>query len=100
MHCSDDIPEVEQVQKLLRAVREVRMAKVRDLVPTLDGGAGSNLTGIGALELAESRAFLCGVVDGLKRLGASREAAVKERIDEDDMERVEPQDDDGSIVEL
>lgn len=59
------------------------MAKVRALVPKLDGGAGVNLSGIGALELGESRLFLGDVVDGLRKLGASMEAAVKERLEED-----------------
>lgn len=71
------------MQRLLRDLREVRMAKVRGLVPKLDGGAGVKLNGIGAMELGEHRQFLGGVVDGLRKLGASREAAVKERLEED-----------------
>lgn len=82
-HCSDDIPDFEAVQRLLRDLREVRMSKVRGLVPRLDGGAGVKLNGIGAMELGESRQFLGGVVDGLRKLGASREAAVKERLEEE-----------------
>lgn len=82
-HCADDIPEFEHVQRLLRDLREVRMAKVRALVDKLDGGAGVNVSGIGAMELGESRLFLGGVVDGLRKLGASREAAIKERLEEE-----------------
>lgn len=82
-HCSDDIPDFELVQRLLRDLREVRMAKVRALVPKLDGAAGVNLSGIGALELGEGRLFLGGVVDGLRKLGASREAAVRERLEQE-----------------
>lgn len=82
-HCSDDVPDFELVQRLLRDLREVRMAKVRGLVPKLDSGAGVKLNGIGAMELGEHRQFLGGVVDGLRKLGASREAVVKERLEED-----------------
>lgn len=82
-HCADDIPDFELVQRLLRDLREVRMAKVRGLVPKLDGGAGVKLNGIGALELGESRMLLTGVVDGLRKLTASRELSARERAEEE-----------------
>lgn len=40
------------------------------------------LTGIGAMELGEGRAFLTGVVEGLRKLGASREGARREEWEE------------------
>jgi len=82
---SDDIPDAEKVRQLLRDLREVRMAKVRAAVERLDGGAGINMSGIGALELGEGREFLGKVVDGLRKIGASRER--EEREAEEDRRR-------------
>jgi len=54
------------------------MAKVRAAVERLHGGAGINMSGIGALELGEGREFLGKVVDGLRKIGASREREERE----------------------
>lgn len=72
--CSDDIPESDRVRSSLRDLREVRLAKMRASVKVLDGGGLSDLTGVGAMEIAEGRAFIVGVMDGLRQLGAGREA--------------------------
>ncbi|TVY53075.1 DNA replication complex GINS protein PSF2 [Lachnellula cervina] len=77
--CSDDIPDPDRVRTLLRDLREVRMAKMRASTKDLEGGGISSLRGVGAMEVAEGREFMVGVMDGLRKLGASREAARRER---------------------
>ncbi len=89
---SDDIPEADRVRQLLRDIREVRLAKMRKQVENLAGdGEGTRLDGVGAMEVAESRGFMTGVVDGLRKLDASREQERREREDE---ERENQRDDD------
>jgi hypothetical protein len=51
---------------LLRDLREVRMAKLRDGVDVLEAGGGVQMNGVGGMEVAEGRAFIGGVVDGLR----------------------------------
>lgn len=67
---SDDLVDPDQIRRLLKDLREVRMAKMRSGVDVLDdaaiGGGGVALTGVGAMELGEERGFLSGVVDGLR----------------------------------
>ncbi|THY48247.1 GINS complex, PSF2 component [Aureobasidium pullulans] len=82
-HASDDFEEPDTVRRLLRDLKEVRMAKLRKGVKVLDAGAGVQMNGVGALEIAESRSFISGVVDGLRKIGASREQTRKERDAED-----------------
>lgn len=77
--CSDDIPEPDRVRTLLRDLREVRMSKMRGSATDLEGGGVSSLRGVGAMEVAEGRGFIVGVMDGLRKLGASREMARRER---------------------
>ena len=81
-NAADDIVEPENVRRLLRDLREVRAAKVRAGMDVLDAGAGVNMNGVGALELSEAREFLTGVVDGLRKIGAAREAQGREEADE------------------
>lgn len=67
---SDDLVDPDQIRRLLKDLREVRMAKMRSGVDVLDaaatGGGGVALTGVGAMEIGEERGFLAGVVDGLR----------------------------------
>lgn len=42
------------------------MAKLRKGFRVLEAGAGVQMNGVGALEIAESRSFIAGVVDGLR----------------------------------
>ncbi|RDL33737.1 DNA replication complex GINS protein PSF2 [Venustampulla echinocandica] len=77
--CSDDIPDADRVRTLLRDLREVRMAKMRASANDLEGGGVSSFKGVGAMEIAEGRQFIVGVMDGLRKLGASREVARRER---------------------
>lgn len=63
---SDDIPDPDQVRRLMRDLREVRMAKMRDGVKVLDGAREVKMNGVGGMEVAEERAFIGGVVDGLR----------------------------------
>ena len=37
------------------------------------------LDGVGAMEVGESRGFITGVINGLRKIGASKEQARKER---------------------
>ncbi|KAH8746359.1 hypothetical protein BGZ57DRAFT_836463 [Hyaloscypha finlandica] len=82
---SDDVPEPDRVSGLLRDLREVRMSKMRGSVKVLEGEGGgvSKMTGVGAMEVAEGRGFILGVLDGLRRLGSSREVARREREEEE-----------------
>ncbi|KAI2625217.1 GINS complex, PSF2 component [Xylaria nigripes] len=78
-HASDDVPGAPEVRALLRDLQEVRAAKMRASTRYLEGGGGVlNLRGVGAMELAESRGFVLGVVDGVRKIGASVEAARRE----------------------
>jgi GINS complex subunit 2 len=77
--CPDDIPDSGRVRGLLRDLREVRMAKMRGSVSAVEGGGVTSLKGVGAMEVAEGRGFIVGVMDGLRKLGASREVARRER---------------------
>lgn len=67
---SDDLVDPDQIRRLLKELREVRMAKFRSGVDALDaaatGGSGVALTGVGAMEVGEGRGFVGGVVDGLR----------------------------------
>jgi GINS complex subunit 2 len=63
---SDDFEDPDNVRKLLRGLREVRMAKLRRDVEVLDAGGGFKMNGIGGMEVGEGRAFLTGVIDGLR----------------------------------
>ncbi|RDW91012.1 DNA replication complex GINS protein PSF2 [Coleophoma crateriformis] len=79
--CSDDITDPGHVRTLLRDLREVRMAKMRASTKDFDaeGGGVNSLVGVGAMEVAEGRQFILGVMDGLRKLGASKEAARREQ---------------------
>lgn len=67
---SDDLVDPDQIRRLLKDLREVRMSKMRSGVEVLDeaatGGGGVALTGVGSMELGEERGFITGVVDGLR----------------------------------
>ncbi|KAG9229661.1 hypothetical protein BJ875DRAFT_183053 [Amylocarpus encephaloides] len=80
--CSDDIPDPDKVRTLLRDLREVRMAKMRASTKELEGGGVVSLRGVGAMEVAEGRQFVVGVMDGLRKLGASRETERRRREEE------------------
>ncbi|OJJ01116.1 hypothetical protein ASPVEDRAFT_27805 [Aspergillus versicolor CBS 583.65] len=83
---SDDVVDPDQTRRLLKEMREVRSAKIRSGVDALDlaagPGGGIALTGIGAMEIGEGRGFIGGVVDGLRRIGASKEQARREQMAE------------------
>ncbi|KAL3466361.1 DNA replication complex GINS protein psf2 [Aspergillus heterothallicus] len=83
---SDDLVEPDQTRRLLKELREVRSAKIRTGVEVLDdaavAGGGVALTGVGAMEIGEGRGFIGGVVDGLRRIGASKEQARREQLAE------------------
>ncbi|KAL1837004.1 hypothetical protein VTJ49DRAFT_4407 [Mycothermus thermophilus] len=73
-----------EVRGLLRDLVEVRAAKLRSSTAALGsfGGGVMSLRGVGAMELAESRGFVLGVVDGVRKLGASVETARREAEEE------------------
>ncbi|KAH7094652.1 GINS complex subunit Psf2 [Paraphoma chrysanthemicola] len=89
---SDDFEEPDSVRKLLRGLREVRMAKLRSSVEKLDASGGVKMNGIGGMEVGEGRAFVTGVIDGLRKITASREQQRKDR-DRDGMEEGDYDDD-------
>ncbi|KAL1302620.1 hypothetical protein AAFC00_002991 [Neodothiora populina] len=90
----DDFEEPDTVRRLLRDLREVRMAKLRKGIKVLDAGGGVQMNGAGGMEIAESRNFIVGVVDGLRKLGASREQARREREDDEGDDYAKDNDDD------
>ena len=63
---SDDMQEPDTVRRLMRDLREVRMAKLREGVRVLEGSREVKMNGVGGMEVAEGRAFISGVVDGLR----------------------------------
>lgn len=79
-HASDDITSSAEVRSLLRDLQEVRAAKMRASTAELENGVDGvmSLRGVGAMELAESRGFVTGVVDGVRKVGASIEAKRRE----------------------
>lgn len=78
---SDDLVDPNQTRRLLKELREVRMAKIRAGVDVLDdastGGGGVALTGVGAMEVGEGRGFVTGVVDGLRYVACSFRVLVR-----------------------
>ncbi|KAL2132645.1 hypothetical protein VTI74DRAFT_3550 [Chaetomium olivicolor] len=87
-HAGDDVASLGasagEVRGLLRDLVEVRAAKMRSSTAQLEGFGGGlmSLRGVGAMELAESRGFVLGVVDGVRKIGASAEAARREEEEE------------------
>lgn len=75
----DDFEDADEVRKLLRGLREARMAKLRAGVEVLDAGGGVKMNGVGGMEVGEARSFITGVVDGLRKIGKSQEEARRER---------------------
>lgn len=63
---ADDIPDPDSARRLMRDLREVRMAKLRAGVGVLEGGREVKMNGVGGMEIAEGRAFIAGVIDGLR----------------------------------
>lgn len=96
-HAGDDLTSSSEVRSLLRDLQEVRAAKMRASTAQLEGGVDGvmSLRGVGAMELAESRGFVTGVVEGVRKLGASAEAARREEEEENGArDDDEPSDDD------
>lgn len=82
-HAIDDIPAPSEVRSLLRDLQEVRSAKLRKSTEELSEVAGvMSLRGVGAMELAESRGFFLGVIEGVRKIGASAEASRREEEEE------------------
>jgi GINS complex subunit 2 len=79
-HASDDVPASAEVRSLLRDLQEVRAAKMRASTVQLENGVDGvmSLRGVGAMELAESRGFITGVVEGVRKIGASAEVTRRE----------------------
>lgn len=84
-HAGDDLTSSSETRSLLRDLQEVRAAKMRASTALLEGGLDGvmSLRGVGAMELAESRNFVIGLVEGVRKIGASSEAARRED-DEDE----------------
>ena len=93
---ADDVPEADTVRRLLRDLREARAAKMRKRALDLEGTRHVVLRGVGGMEVCEQRAFVTGVVDGLRKIGASKEAARRER-EENDEESDDDDDDDDML---
>lgn len=48
-------------------------------IDVLEGGREIKMNGVGAMEVAEGRAFIGQVVDGLRKIGAGKETSRRER---------------------
>ncbi|KAF6826328.1 DNA replication complex GINS protein PSF2 [Colletotrichum musicola] len=91
-HAADDVPSSAEVRSLLRDLQEVRSAKLRRSTEELgakdengkEGGIPGvmSLRGVGAMELAESRGFFIGVMEGVRKIGASAEMSRREEEEE------------------
>ena len=80
----DDLVRPDEIRQLLRDIREVRLAKMRKGIEVLSGdGEGVRLDGVGAMEVSESRRFISGVVDGLRRIGGGKDGGGRERREEE-----------------
>ncbi|OAL48650.1 DNA replication complex GINS protein PSF2 [Pyrenochaeta sp. DS3sAY3a] len=86
---SDDIEDPDNVRIMLRGLREVRMAKLRRGAEVLDAAGGFKMNGVGGMEVGEGRAFVTGVIDGLRKIAASREQQRKDR-DREELENGYP----------
>lgn len=97
-HASDDVTASSEVRSLLRDLQEVRAAKMRSSTAQLDSGVDGvmSLRGVGAMELAESRGYVTGVVDGVRKIGASSETARRE----DEEERGDQESDEASDEDM
>ncbi|KAF2269231.1 DNA replication complex GINS protein-like protein psf2 [Lojkania enalia] len=76
---ADDFEDSDNVRKLLQGLREVRMSKLRKGVELLDAEGGIKMNGVGGMEVGEARAFVGGVIDGLRKIVASREQQRRDR---------------------
>lgn len=72
---------------------------MRASVKELAGGGVFSLKGVGALELCETRGFIVGVMDGMRKIGSSREAARREREEEEEEEEGGAQGDGGVDID-
>lgn len=79
----DDLTDPDEVRGLLRDLREVRLAKMRRGIEAVSGEHGVRLDHVGAMEVAESRGLISGLMNGLRKIGASREQATREREEEE-----------------
>ncbi|KAI6785241.1 DNA replication complex GINS protein PSF2 [Emericellopsis cladophorae] len=98
-HAADDITSSAEVRGLLRDLQEVRSAKLRAIPAQLEAGIDGvmSLRGVGAMELAESRGLIGGVIEGVRKIGASAELSRREEEEQRgdaDMDN-EASDDDG-----
>lgn len=74
-------------------MREVRAAKLRNKVGSLEGTKQVEVKGVAGLEIAEMGGFVKGVIDGLRSVGASKEASRREK-EQEERERREEEGDD------
>lgn len=86
-NAADDFEDGEAVRTLIRDLRDIRMSKLRKGYRVLGPGAGLKMNGVGGMEIAEVRGFVSGVVDGLRKIGRSKEEARRER-EADDRDRL------------
>ena len=67
----DDMLEPDSLKRLIRDLREVRMAKLRAGFKVLEGGREVKMNGVGGMEVSEGRSIIGGLVDGLRWVTAS-----------------------------
>lgn len=88
--CPDDLASgdasgggVQELRVLLRGLREVRQTKAREGLRQLES-TYLQMNNLGLLEITELRGFAKGVVDNLRKIGASREEARRHREEEEE----------------
>lgn len=83
--CPDDLGGSQDLRVLLRGLREIRQTKAREGLRELQS-TYLQMNNLGLLEITELRGFAKGVVDNLRRIGASREEARRHREEEEEEE--------------
>lgn len=86
--CPDDLTSgdsggSQDLRVLLRGLREIRQTKARDGLRHLES-TYLQMNNLGLLEITELRGFAKGVVDNLRKIGASREEARRHREEEEE----------------
>lgn len=85
--CPDDLASggggSQDLRVLLRGLREIRQTKAREGLRQLES-TYLQMNNLGLLEITELRGFAKGVVDNLRRIGASREEARRHREEEEE----------------
>lgn len=94
---ADDIANPDETRSLLRDIREGRLAKMRKGFQAItDGSEIMRFDGVGAMELAESRQFIVGVMSGLRALTVNKQ--IEEDVEQDERDDAGEYEEDEDMV--